>query len=142
MKKSGSNVLYTTDGKGRWIRREWKPQCSSKVFFYGRCQGVEGHKGVHWCYSASGSFQWDDNDNDPKHGGCAGSTPPGHKKYVSPVKMQKHYYVAHYTDTEVTDPAIIAKLEKDQPPEKGASINRPVTFGRGRARQARKARTS
>jgi hypothetical protein len=40
--------------------------------------------------------------------------------------MQKHYYLSHYEDTEVTDAAIIRRLEKDDPPEKNASINRPV----------------
>ena len=120
--------MYYTNGKGYWLRREWKPQCPAKVFFYGRCQGVKGHKGVHWCYSPSGSFQWDREKDDPQYeDAAAGSTPPGHKKYVSPLKMQKHYYVSHYDDSEVTDKAIIAMLDKNKTPEPGASINRPVT---------------
>jgi hypothetical protein len=132
--KKGANVCYYADGHGRWMRREWKSQCSSKVFIYGRCQGVKGHKGVHWCYSPSGSFTWDDNDADPQHDGCAGSTPPGHKDYVSPAKMQKHYFMSHYSDTDVTDSAIIAMLEKDKTPEPDASINRPVKRPRKRNR--------
>jgi hypothetical protein len=88
--KRGSNVCYYGNGKGQWLRREWKAQCSAKVFYYGRCQGVKGHKGVHWCYSLSGDFCWDDNDADPKHDGCCGTPPPGHKEYSSPAKMQKH----------------------------------------------------
>jgi hypothetical protein len=128
--KKGANVTYYSDGKGFWLRREWKRQCSSKVFLAGRCQGVKGHKDVHWCYSPSGSFDWDDNAEDPKHGACAGSTPPGHKDYVSPVKMQKHYFVSHYTDAHVTDKTIIAMLEKDKTPEADAAINRPVVWRR------------
>ncbi len=125
--KKGANICYYGNGRSHWIRREWKPQCSEKVFFYGRCQGVKGHQGVHWCYSPSGSFQWSDNDDDPKHDGAAGSTPPGHKSYVAPVKMDKHYYLSHFTDTEVTDKGILAMLEKDKTPERDAGINRPVT---------------
>src|SRR5260370_28163341 len=85
--KKGANICYYGNGRSHWIRREWKPQCSEKVFFYGRCQGVKGHQGVHWCYSPSRSFQWSDNDDDPNHDGAAGSTPPGDKSYVAPVKM-------------------------------------------------------
>ena len=127
--KSGRRVAYYGNGKGHWIRREWKPQCAAKVFFYGRCQGVKGHKGVHWRYSPSGSFEWDDNDKDPKRDGCAGSTPPGHADYVSPVKMQKHYRMSHFTDNEVTDAAIIAMLEQNKAPEQYASIDRPIRIG-------------
>jgi hypothetical protein len=123
----GENVCNYTNGKGYWLRREWKPQCSAKVFFDGRCQGVKAHKGVHWRYGPSGDFEWDDNDDDPQEGGGAGSTPPAHKDYVSPVKMQKHHHMSHYTDTEVTDKAIIAILEKGKPPEPDAAIHRPVT---------------
>ena len=121
------NIAYYTDGKGRWLRREWKHQCTARVFLSGRCQGVKGHKGLHWCYSPSGDFDWDDNDDDPKENGCSGSTPPGAEGYVSPVKMEKHYYMSHHTDTEVTDKAVIAQLDKGNPPEKNASIDRPVT---------------
>ena len=130
--RNGANVTYYTDGKGWWLRREWKQQCTAKVFLSGRCQGVKGHKGVHWCYSPSGDFRWDDNEEDPKHDGCAGMTPPGHKSYVSPAKMQKHYFVSHYTDETVTDKTIIALLEKGKTPERDAAIDRPVVFARKR----------
>jgi hypothetical protein len=123
-------VAYYTNGEGFWLKREWKQQCPCKVFISGRCQGVKGHRGVHWCYSASGDFDWDDNVEDPKHGGCAGSTPPGHESYVSPVKMQKRYYMSHFTDKEVIDKDIIAMLEKGKTPERGASIDRPVSLRR------------
>lgn len=122
-----THVCYYTNGKGYWLRREWKPQCAARVFLSSRCQGVKGHKGVHWCYSPSGDFDWDDNDDDPHEDGCSGVTPPGHKDYVSPVKMEKHHYMSHYADTVVTDQAIIAMLEKGKPPERDAAIDRPVT---------------
>lgn len=136
----GSRVAYYGDGRGRWIRRQWKAQCPSKVFFYGRCQGVKGHRGVHWCYSSSGNFQWSDNDEDPKHDGCAGSTPPGHKSYVSPNRMQKDYYLSHFTDTEVKDKTVIAMLERDKTPEHGASINRPIKLANKRRNSIRRLR--
>lgn len=93
----------------------------------GRCQGVKGHKGVHWCYGLDGTFRWSDNDDDPQEDGCSGTTPPGHKSYVSPVKMAKHQFMSHYEDTVITDKKIIAKLEKDESPEKTACITRPVS---------------
>ena len=120
------SICYYTDGKGYWLRREWKRQCPEEVFLTGKCQGVEGHKGVHWCFSPDGSFHWEDNDADPKHDGACGSIPPGHKKYRSPAQMAKQLFMNHYTDTNVTDPSIIARLEQDDPPEPWASINRPV----------------
>jgi hypothetical protein len=123
-----NNILYSTDGKGRWVKREWKPQCSERVFLSGQCQGIEGHKGVHWCYSPCGHFRWEDNNSDPQHDGCSGSTPPDHKEYMSPKKMEKHLYMSHYEDTEVTDEKVIAKLEAGKPPEKGASITRPLSI--------------
>ena len=92
---------------------------------------MKGHRGVHWCYSASGDFDWAVNDEAPRDDDAvAGSTPPGHKSYVSPAKMQKHYFMSHYTDTEVKDEAIIAMLEKGKTPERGAAIDRPVVWKR------------
>ena len=122
------NICYYTDSKGYWLRREWKPQCPAKVIIYGRCQGVKGHRDVNWRYSPSGDFDWAVNDEAPKNddGAVAGSTPPGHKSYVSPVKMQKHYFMSHYTDTEIKDKAIIAMLEKGKTPERDAATDGPA----------------
>lgn len=125
--KRGSYVCYYTNGKGYWLRREWKPQCSARVFMSGRCQGVKGHKGVHWCFSPSGDFDWNDNDNDPQVDGGAGSTPPGHHEYSSPAKMQKYLYSNHYIDSTVTDKGILEMLEAGETPEPNAAIDRPVT---------------
>jgi len=122
------NVLYSTDGNGYWIRREWSDQCDESIFMASRCQGVKGHKGEHWCYQPNGNYAWDDNENDPKHGGCSGSTPPDHKHYIAPIDKQDDLWLASFKDTEVTDPEIIARLENNDPPEgEDASIDRPVT---------------
>jgi len=123
------NILYSTDGKGHWIRREWKNQCPHKVFMSGRCQGVEGHEGDHWNYGPDGSYYWEiqDRDDIDDNDSVAGSCPPEHKTYTSPKKMAKHYYMAHYEDTEVIDPKVIARLEAGKTPEKGATITRPVS---------------
>jgi len=125
--KKEKSVLFSTDGKGNWWRREWVEQCDQDVFFYGRCQGVKGHKGVHWCYQPCGSLAWDDNENDPTEKGAAGSIPPGHKSYTTPEKMVKKYWLEHYTDTKVTDPKEIARLEADKM-KPGESITRPVNL--------------
>jgi hypothetical protein len=88
--------------------------------------------GVHWCYGHDGSFKWENNRDDPEglraieeDDVAAGSTPPDHKSYISPVDMVKHYYLSTHTDTEITDQEEIARLERDEC-EEGASINRPV----------------
>ena len=68
-------------------------------------------------------------DDDPQEDGCSGSTPPGHEQWISPLDKQKDLWLSHYTDTKVTDPQILARLEQDDPPEGDeASINRPVDF--------------
>lgn len=120
-------VMFSTDGQGNWWRREWKPQCPASVFIRDRCQGVEGHEGDHWCYRPDGSFAWsrDKDHPDYKHAAC-GSTPPGHKQYRTPIEMQPHYYISHYTDSQVTDAAEIARLERGET-NAGESINRPCT---------------
>lgn len=120
------HVLYSTDGKGHWWRVEWKRQCPEGVFMAGRCQGVEGHKGVHWRFNAHGSFCYDDNDNDSSEDGCSGSIPPDHKHYRSPLEMSKHFYMSHKTESEVTDPAEIERLEKGEFRD-GESCTRPCS---------------
>lgn len=124
----GARVTYTTDGKGKWWKRVSAKRCTEEVFMHDQCQGVHGHDGVHWCYNASGSFCWDDNEYDPKEGGCSGTTPPDHEKYVSPVEMVKHHYSSHGGEyVEVVDPELIAKLEKDELLGENVGVIRPVT---------------
>ena len=122
------HVLYSTDGKGNWWRREWAKQCPHKVFLGHKCQGVAGHDGVHWCYGEDGDYKWENQDEDiiKETDIAGGSTPPDHKDWVSPKKMVKKHYMNHFTDSEITDEKMIARLEKDNPPEKGASVTRPV----------------
>ena len=42
------------------------------------------------------------------------------------MEMQEHYYMSHFTDSEVTDPDEIARLEHGEMKD-GESINRPVS---------------
>lgn len=89
-------------------------QCRSKSISH-QCQGVSGHSGAHWCYSADGSFeQW---VKDGGHSSC----PPGHKNYVSPEQMAKYYFVrfAKYVPykrvrkvKEADHPIDVKKLER------------------------------
>lgn len=120
-----SRVMYIRDHEGNWYRREWAEQCQHKGLFLKQCQGIKGHKGVHWSYRPDGSLVWEDND-DPLHNWAAGSTPPGHERYVSPIDMQPDHHLSHYTETQVTDPELLAKLESDELDEDGASTVRPV----------------
>lgn len=125
------HIMYSTDGKGYWIKRTWMDQCNHKVFLLGgKCQGAKGHKGVHWSYGGDGSYKYEINKNDPEsmdeRGIAGGTIPPDHKTWISPKKMAKKYYLAHYEDTIITDKDIIDRLENDDPPEKDASVNRPV----------------
>jgi hypothetical protein len=112
--------MYSRNDKGAWWRTEWSAQCPKKAYLSDKCQGVLGHKGVHWAFGADGSFHYGLVD-----GGC-GCIPPGHKDYRTPQSMQKLHYLRFKKTVKVTDKAIIAKLEKDKTPEKDASINRPV----------------
>jgi hypothetical protein len=123
--KRKPHVVYSTDGNGNWMRREWKRQCCEGVFLNGACQGVEGHKGVHWSYKEDGSFSYSDNDNDSTEKGCSGSIPPDHETYRTPSQMAAEYYTTQFVDSVVTDPAHIARLEEGD--EEGASFVRPCS---------------
>lgn len=119
------NVHFSTNGEGRWWKTEYVRQCTEGVFLQGRCQGVEGHKGVHWRYDASGSFHYDDNESDSSEEGCSGVIPPDHKSYRTPLEMSENYFMSHRTHDEVTDLAEIERLENNETQE-GVSITRPV----------------
>ena len=48
-------------------------------------------------------------------------------RWVSPLEKQGDCWSNNYTDTQITDPETIVRLEQDDPPEgDDASINRPV----------------
>lgn len=124
----GGHVTYQTNGKGRWWKRVSAKRCVGEVFLHGQCQGVKGHKGVHWSFSPAGNFCWSDNEKDPQEGGCSGSTPPSHKDYKSPLEMDKHHYSNLGSDwEEITDAELIARLDRDEILDDGASVIRPVT---------------
>ncbi len=119
------HVSFSTDGAGRWWRTDYPRQCPEGVFLRGRCQGVEGHKGVHWSFNAVGDLCYDDNDNDPSEGGCSGTIPPDHKTYRTPLEMAPHRYGEHRVTTEVTDADEIARLELGDM-KVGESVTRPL----------------
>lgn len=123
------NIHYSTDGKGRWWKTEHRLQCPEKGFLRGRCQGVKGHKGVHWSFSSDGSFCYGDNDEDSSENGCSGITPPGHKSYRSPFEMEQHYYMRNASCMEVIDKDEIARLESNNI-KSGESVSRPVDFSK------------
>lgn len=117
-----SHVMYYTNGQGYWVRTEFAEQCGESVYIIAECQGVKGHTGQCWAYGPSGSYQYNSED-----GGC-GSTPPGHDRYISPIDMADHYYLANKTTEVVTDPVLIERLENDDPPEgNDAGITRPLS---------------
>lgn len=124
----GPHVMLSTDGNGKWWRREWKLQCPESVFILDKCQGVKGHEGDHWCFTKSGSYSWSVNSDRELEGHeiAGGSTPPDHVEYWTPLAMQEYYYRTHFTDSEVTDPDEIARLERGEMKD-GESIDRPVS---------------
>lgn len=117
------HVRFWSDGK-RWWKTVWQRQCPEGVFLAGRCQGVEGHKGVHWRYGPCGSLHHSDNDHDPSDDGGSGSTPPGHKDYQTPAELQHLCYMNFQERTEVTVPEEIARLERGEVRD-GESLDRP-----------------
>lgn len=119
-------INYSTDGSGRWWKTEWAEQCSEKGVFV-ECQGVVGHKGVHWSFNKHGSFCYNDNKADPSENGCSGSIPPDHKHYRTPLEMSSHYYMSHSTYHEVLDIDLINRLEKGEMLD-GESLDRPYNF--------------
>lgn len=122
------HVRFATDGKGRWWKTVWQRQCPEGVFLAGRCQGVEGHKGVHWRYNPCGSLRYSDNANDPSEHGGSGSIPPGHQNYKPPQELQHLYFMSYKETAEVTDPGEIARLERGQLRD-GESLDRPYDPG-------------
>ena len=118
------HVRYSRDDDGRWWKTVYQRQCPEGVFLAGRCQGVEGHKGVHWRYKPCGSLSHSDNENDPSDNGGSGSIPPGHKHYKPPHELQHLYYMCFKETIEVTDRAEIARLERNET-RVGEMLDRP-----------------
>jgi hypothetical protein len=129
-KKPKPSIGYRTNGKGRWWRMECQPKCSDKEIFGLECQGVWGHKGVHWAYRPDGSYSYWKNDSDPtsiREDIGAGWTPPEHDSYIHPKDKRTEYYRAFYSIKEVTEPTLIHRLENDDPPEDDAFVDRPLS---------------
>lgn len=128
-KKPKPSVGYQTDGQGRWWRSATQPQCADEDIFGLKCQGVWGHKGVHWAYKQDGSYAYWKNDLDPDSIGKdigAGWTPPCHESYTHPLDKRSEYFGNHHSIEEVKDPLLIKKLEIEEAPEEDAFINRPL----------------
>jgi len=122
-----SNILFSTNGDGKWFRTEWQPQCPKEVFMGGQCQGVEGHEGDHWCFGRNGDYMWDcDREDLGDYDIASGQTPPGHKTYKTPLEMREHHHMNHYSCDEVTDEKEIARLERDEMND-GESVTRPCS---------------
>jgi len=125
-----NNVTYYSDGNGNWTKVIWTEQCPNQDVFGHECQGVKGHKGNHWQYKPDGSYHYWMNKDNPdaiEKGTAMGTVPPTHESYIEPKIKKTEYYMEFYRTEEVTDPEIISQLEKNNPPEKGAAIDRPLS---------------
>lgn len=125
------HVTYHKMSDGRWFKQEWPHQCDHGAWVLGgKCQGVRGHTGEHWCYRSEGSYAYRDNEADVASKrdkrGVSGMIPPGHKDYVNPETKTGDFYINHSTTVEVTDVNKIAELEQDKC-EDGASIDKPCS---------------
>lgn len=143
----GARTTFFGDGRGGWLQVTRHPRClfgsdegslDNALLNGCRCQGTAGHRDVHWAYAPDGSFRWVDNDDDPRHGGCSGSTPPGHKDYPDPVEKCKEHWMEFCDEEAVADPELVAALEDDflgmyealgRLGFSGASVNRPRSPG-------------
>lgn len=148
--KTRASICYYGDGRGNWIRRAWQPQCPAKpILMRAQCQGVLGHKGDHWCYAPDGSYQWSYNGSRKlrPRDAAGGLTPPGHREYPAPTKKRKQCYLTSHTDSRVTNPRIIQRLEHGRPPESWGAIDQPVKeteliAGRGPPFKSRRGRAN
>lgn len=118
------NDMFFTDGQGKWTRVEHAEQCPENSFLMHECQGIKGHKGVHWSFSPCGDFLYCDNKEDPSEDGCSGTIPVGHKNYITPKEMRDNFYLQHSHSYEITDKEEISRLESDECEE---IISRPLT---------------
>jgi len=121
------DITYYGDGEGNWVMRVWAEQCPEPIMFSGKCQGVKGHEGDHWCYSEDGSYNYDVQGELEPHEIAGGITPPGHDSWISPVEMADKQYRCFHEDTEVTDPELIARLNRGEI-EDGESLSQPISY--------------
>ena len=121
------DVTYYGDGEGNWGKRVWAEQCPETILFGYQCQGVKGHEGDHWSYGPDGSYHYDVQGELEPHDIAGGMIPPGHKTWISPVDKMEEHHRCHYEDSEVTDPDLIARLNRGEI-EDGEALNQPVKF--------------
>jgi hypothetical protein len=129
-RKLEHSVSYIADGAGKWWKTVGEPQCVEDGIIAGRCQGVNGHKGCHWAYEPDGSYAYWINESDPdsiEEGVGAAIVPPDSDSYIHPIEKQKEKYTNFRATTEVVDKDVIQRLEKDDPPEEQASIDKPLS---------------
>lgn len=117
----GGQFSFYKDSDGKWWRTQRAWRCCEEVMFSGQCQGLLNHEGVHWVYSRSGDFCWNNSQ-----AGYSGQTPPSHAMYKDPLLMR----ALHYTQKEcdrflIEDPDEIARLEAGDL-EEGESTIRSV----------------
>lgn len=121
-----AETLYSTDGKGHWVKMVFRSQCRHKVLFADQCQAAYGHDGPCWAYAPDGSYCEEINNRKlDKFDARASMTPPGHKRYVNPIDKQGDRYLSKYERTEVTSKRLIARLERGEIKE-NESINSPL----------------
>lgn len=126
--KFGKPTTYSVGPVGGIMTeyRYWEAlQCKSKgkcAAIGQRCQGVQGHKGMCWCYGPDGWLHRWKQEKDIKgpYDIAAESTPPGHKRYINPAeKMLSHYRtfrkrqkIREFRDRDEMGAKTIKKLEK------------------------------
>lgn len=103
--KPDRGIHFRKDTEGRWWRKEYR-QCPEELPTAGFCQGIEGHKGPHWCYSPCGSLV-----TAPLEGGLS-FCPPDHKRYVHPKDVQQFRYTSLATELLIDDPEEIKRLDE------------------------------
>lgn len=107
-------ITYHRVAPGKYETAVYPDQCKVIVdpFHDTRCQGATGHTDNHWCYTPAGSYFYVTNPPDEYH--AAGWIPPGHATYVHPAGKQKDYFNYPPQRTPVTDPALIARLDREE----------------------------
>ena len=116
-------ILYSGDGNGNWIRREWAERCLSCVPVYRQqCFGVKDHVGAHWRFKKDGTLCiWD----------ASGSheVPPDHPDYLNQEGHAKSHFMQNFCDTVIVDPVTINMLEGGKTPEPDAGWSCPYSRG-------------
>lgn len=102
-------IIYHTDGKGRWWKKYTKEKCSNSIFVKYSCQREEGHEGNHWAYMESGAYVHTTPD-----GGCC-ILFPENDGYISPKENRNEYYSSKQSNwIEILDSKEIEELEENQ----------------------------